>query len=58
MSDEPDDGLTVIELAAAELIASMKRTQLDEIELPIVDESCIWIVTVRKLGIQPNIVPD
>jgi hypothetical protein len=58
MSDKPDVDLDAVEIAAAELVARVKQTRLDEIELPIVDESCIWTVTVRKLGIQPNIIPD
>jgi len=56
MSDKPDEDLAGIELAAAELIARVKQAPKDEIELPIMDESCVWKITVKKLGIRANIV--
>ena len=56
MSDKQDKEMDGIELAAAELVARVKQTPMDDIELPIADESCVWKVTVRKLGIRPNIL--
>jgi hypothetical protein len=53
---EPDAETDAVELAAAELIAQVKKTQSDEAELPIVDEASVWTVKVKKLGIRPE--PD
>lgn len=61
MSDEPEEGMYMLaaaELAAAELIALTKKIPTDALELPIVDQSCVWAVTVKKMGIcepeEPN----
>ena len=43
--------LDAAEMVAAELVSRVKGLRVAEIDLPIVDESCIWIVTVRRLGI-------
>jgi hypothetical protein len=45
---EPD----ATEMAAAELVAKVKKTDKSECELPIVDESSVWIVSVKKVGIK------
>ena len=57
MSDEPDESLysaeiAAVELAAAELIARTKKIPTDKLELPIVDQSCVWAVTVKRMGIR------
>jgi hypothetical protein len=49
--DENNPERDETELAAAQLVASMKRAHESECELPIVDESAVWIVTVKKAGI-------
>ena len=56
MSKESDDVLdaaehSAAELVAAQLISRVKALRVAEIDLTIVDESCMWVVTVRRLGI-------
>lgn len=56
MSEESDDVLdaaehSAAELVAAQLIARVKALHVAEIDLTIVDESCMWVVTVRRLSI-------
>ena len=56
MSEESDDVLDAAERSAAELVAAqlvsrVKALRVAEIDLTIVDESCLWVVTVRRLGI-------
>ena len=60
MSDERDDDLNGLldgeldnaEMYAAELVASAKRVGLAQVELPVVDRTNVWAVSVKKLGIQ------
>ena len=57
MSDGSDNALRTAELDAAEMVAAqlvsyVKALRLAEIDLPIVDESCMWVVTVKRLGIR------
>jgi hypothetical protein len=40
------------ELAAAQLVASVKKTDKTDCELPIIDESAVWTVSVKKGGIK------
>ena len=59
MSEESDDVLDAAERSAAELVATqlisrVKALRVAEIDLAIVDESCLWVVTVRRLGIQAD----
>ena len=54
MSAEHDEQLAAIELAAATLVAQIKKAQADSLELPIVDQLCVWKVTVKKLGIRED----
>jgi len=62
MRDEPgdhpndpfDDELDSAMIAAVELVVHIKRMQSVELELPIVDESCLWTVTVKKMGIRDD----
>jgi hypothetical protein len=51
MSEDPEEKLDAAELLAAQLVAQVKKIETDELELPIVDQSCVWSVTVKKLGI-------
>jgi hypothetical protein len=51
-NDPFDDELDAAVLAAAELIARTKRVGLAELELPLVDENCTWIVTVKRMGVK------
>ena len=59
MSKESDDVLDAAEHSAAELVAvqlisRVKALHVAEIDLTIVDESCMWVVTVRRLGSLPD----
>ena len=51
MSDDLEDGM---EFAAAELVARVKQAEVDDTELLVPDETCIWVVSVKRLGIQTN----
>jgi hypothetical protein len=51
-NDPFDDELDAAVLAAAELIARTKRVDLAELELPLVDENCTWIVAVKRMGVK------
>jgi hypothetical protein len=50
-NDPFDDELDAAVLAAAELVVHTKTVGLTALEIPIMDESGIWEVTVKKLGI-------
>lgn len=39
------------EFAAAQLIECVKRMEKDQFDLPVVDQSCVWKVTVKKMEI-------
>jgi hypothetical protein len=54
MEDPFDDEMDGAMIAAVELVARVKRMQSIEIELPVVDESCMWIVTVKRMGIRED----
>ena len=49
--DEKNPERDETEMAAAQLVASLKRAQESECELPVVDESAVWVVTGKKAGI-------
>ena len=51
-NDPFDDEMDAAVMAAAELIARTKTVGLTELELPLVDEDCAWVVTVKRIGIQ------
>jgi hypothetical protein len=53
-NDPLDDELDAAVLAAAELIAHAKTVGLAELQLPVVDESNVWAVTVKKMGIDTD----
>jgi hypothetical protein len=55
--EESDPETDDCKFAAAELVAGVKRMQAAEMELSFVDESCIWIVSVRRFGIQEDGLP-
>lgn len=40
------------ELAAAQLVEKVKQADKSDCELPVVDESAVWIVSVKKAGIE------
>jgi hypothetical protein len=56
--DEPndpfDDELDNALVAGAQLIAHIKRIGATKLELPIVDDSGVWILTVERMGIQDD----
>jgi hypothetical protein len=54
MNDEYGEASDATELAAAELVASLKQMDAAGVELPIVDETAVWLVKVKKLGIQKD----
>jgi hypothetical protein len=43
---------TQTQLAAAELVASLKRMDAVGVDLPIADETAVWHVKVKRLGIK------
>jgi hypothetical protein len=51
MNSEQKDGM---ELAAAELVACVKRAAEEQAELLVPDETCLWVVTVKRMGIAGN----
>jgi hypothetical protein len=48
MDSEQKDGM---ELAAAELVVSVKEANKEKVELLVPDEICLWVVTVSRMGI-------
>jgi hypothetical protein len=62
MVRKSDDALDAAELSAAEIVATQLVTRVKALrvavfELPILDESCMWVVTVKRLGIQTDEKP-
>jgi hypothetical protein len=53
-NDPFDDELDAALMAAAELVSRTKTVGLDELELPIVDETAVWQVNVKRLGIRED----
>jgi|ERR1700728_4267685 len=58
MSDQVDSNQDALELAAAQLVAIVKRTLSNDADfkMPILDESSVWIVSVKRLGIREEMV--
>jgi len=54
MNDEYGEASDATQLAAAELVASLKRIDAVGVDLPIVDETAVWLVKVKRLGIQED----
>jgi hypothetical protein len=59
MSRESDSALEAAELDAAQIVAAqlvsrVKSLKVETIALSIVDESCMWVVTVKRLGIRTD----
>jgi hypothetical protein len=50
-NDPLDDELDAAMISALELVAHVKQMQSTELELPVVDDSGAWIVTVKRMGI-------
>ena len=51
-NDPFDDELSAALMAAAELVVHTKKIGLHELEFPLPDDGCVWVVNVRKLGIR------
>jgi len=53
MEDEKALDQDAREFVAAQLIEVVKRTQSShaDFEMPIVDETCVWLVSVKRMGI-------
>jgi hypothetical protein len=53
--DGQSDGQTDdAEFAAAQLIECVKRMEIDQLDLPVVNQACVWKVTVKKMEIREN----
>ena len=48
-NDPFDDELSFATVTAAQLVECAKNAGLAELELPIADESAVWVVTVKRL---------
>jgi hypothetical protein len=55
LNDPLDDELDGAVLVASQLIEHVKRIQSDELELPIIDESSLWLVTIKRMGIRADV---
>lgn len=51
-NDPIDDELSAAMMVAAELVVHVKKIGLPELEFPIPDDAHVWVVNVRKLGIE------
>jgi hypothetical protein len=51
-NDPFDDELDAAVIAADELVAHARAVGIEELELPIPDDSGVWAVTVKKLKIR------
>ena len=54
MNTDPYEELDAGEQAALELVEHVRRMEFAEMELPILDESCMWLVSVKRLGIRDD----
>jgi hypothetical protein len=56
--DKPDDHidaeLDCAEMAAAEMLSHVKQAGVVALELPMIDESGVWVVSVKRLGISED----
>ena len=55
MDDDFERPSDEVEMAAAELVARVIAEKLPEVGVPIVEDSHVWEVKVRKLGISPDL---
>jgi hypothetical protein len=55
LNDPFDDELDGAVLAASQLIEHIKRIQSDELELPIIGGSSLWLVTIKRMGIRADV---
>jgi hypothetical protein len=46
--------LDAAQIVAAQLVSRVKSLRVETIDLPIVDESGTWAVTVKRLGIRTD----
>jgi hypothetical protein len=57
LNDPIDDELDAAVKAAEELVIRAKTVGLEKLELRIPDQSALWTVTVKKSGIEEQMVP-
>jgi hypothetical protein len=50
MSKKNQDNLDAVEFAAVELILQVKRLGAYELEMPVIDKSNIWLVTIKRMN--------
>lgn len=57
MNDEPENEpysarMDAAEMAAAELVKCAKNIPTEALAVPIVDQSCVWAVSVKKMAVR------
>ena len=56
--DKPDDPINELldcaEMAAAEMLSHVKQAGVVALELPMIDESGVWVVSVKRMGINED----
>ena len=57
-NDPIDDELSAAMMVAAELVVHVKKIGLPELEFPLPDDGNVWVVNVRKLGIENGEEPE
>ena len=51
MTDDFEDELSEGQESAIELVRHVKRMRATEMEIPLIDDTGVWLVVVRRLGI-------
>jgi hypothetical protein len=54
MTRDKEEELVRGERAVKLLIAHMERMNVSEIEMPVLDDSSLWLVSVQRVGILEN----
>jgi hypothetical protein len=54
MTEDQEEELERCERAGKLLVAHMARMNVSEIEMPVLDDSGLWLVTVQRVGILEN----
>jgi hypothetical protein len=54
MSRDNEEELARGERAGKLLVSHMARMNVSEIEMPVLDDSSLWLVSVRRVGILEN----
>jgi hypothetical protein len=54
MNKDKEEELARGERAGKLLVAHMARMNVSEIEMPVLDDSSLWLVTVQRVGILEN----